>query len=145
LTRLLLAIERHNPEALPAPETYSQVVTAAGKRLVFVAGQVALDREGNLVGDGDLSEQVRQASRNIKAALEAVGGRPADIVKITTFVVSHRPEFLPIIADARRKELGDLRPASTLIGVQALARPEFLVEIEAIAVLEGSGAGQSPA
>jgi enamine deaminase RidA (YjgF/YER057c/UK114 family) len=65
-------------------------------------------------------------------------------VKITTLVVNHRPEFLPIIADARRRELGDVRPASTLIGVQALARPEFLVEIEAIAVLEASG-GQSSA
>ena len=139
-----MTIERHNPEALPTPETYSQVVTAEGGRLVFVAGQVALDREGNLVGDGDLSEQVRQASRNIKTALEAVGAQLADIVKITTFVVGHRPEFLPIIADARRMELGDLRPASTLIGVQALARPEFLVEIEAIAVLEGSGGRQSP-
>jgi enamine deaminase RidA (YjgF/YER057c/UK114 family) len=138
-----VTIERHNPEALPTPETYSQVVTAEGGRLVFVAGQVALDREGNLLGDGDLSEQVRQASRNIKTALEAVGAQPADIVKITTFVVGHRPEFLPIIADARRMELGDLRPASTLIGVQALARPEFLVEIEAIAVLEGSGGRQS--
>jgi enamine deaminase RidA (YjgF/YER057c/UK114 family) len=139
-----MAIDRHNPEALSTPETYSQVVTAEGKRLVFVAGQVALDREGNLVGGGELSEQVRQASRNIKAALEAVGAQPTDIVKITTFVVNHRPEFLPIIADARRQELGDVRPASTLIGVQALARPEFLVEIEAIAVLEASG-GQSPA
>jgi enamine deaminase RidA (YjgF/YER057c/UK114 family) len=70
LKRLPLTIDRHNPEALPTPETYSQVVTAEGKRLVFVAGQVALDPEGNLVGGGDLSEQVRQASRNIKAALE---------------------------------------------------------------------------
>jgi enamine deaminase RidA (YjgF/YER057c/UK114 family) len=139
-----LTIERHNPAALPTPETYSQVVTAEGKHLVFVAGQVAVDREGNLVGDGDLSEQLRQASRNLKAALEAVGAQPADIVKITTFVVNHRPEYLPIIADARRRELGDVRPASTLIGVQALARPEFLVEIEATAVLEASG-GQSPA
>ena len=139
-----MTIERRNPEALPTPETYSQVVTTEAHRLVFVAGQVAVDREGKLVGGGDLSGQVRQASRNIKTALASVGALPADIVKITTFVVNHRPEFLPIIAEARRQELGDLRPASTLIGVQALARPEFLVEIEAIAVLERSS-GQSPA
>lgn len=130
-----MTIERLNPEALATPETYSQVVTAEGGRLVFVAGQVALDRDGNLVGGGDVGEQVRQTCRNIKAALAAAGAGPEHIVKTTTLVVNYRPEFLGVIAEARRQELGDVRPASTLIGVQALARPEFLVEIEAIAVL----------
>jgi enamine deaminase RidA (YjgF/YER057c/UK114 family) len=139
-----MGIQRLNPKGLAAPETYSQVVTAEGERLVFVSGQVALDERGDLVGAGDVGEQVRQAWRNIKAALAAVGARPEDIVKTTTLVVNHRPELLPVIAEARRQEVGDLRPASSLMGVQSLARPEFLVEVEAVTVVSTSG-GESSA
>jgi enamine deaminase RidA (YjgF/YER057c/UK114 family) len=139
-----MGIQRLNPKGLATPETYSQVVTAQGERLVFVSGQVALDERGDLVGAGDVGQQVRQAWRNIKAALAAVGARPEDIVKTTTLVVNHRPELLPVIAEARRQEVGDLRPASTLMGVQSLARPEYLVEVEAVALVSTSG-GESSA
>jgi enamine deaminase RidA (YjgF/YER057c/UK114 family) len=131
-----MPIERLNPEALATPETYSQLVVAEGARLVFVAGQVALDRDGKLVGGDDLGAQARQVCRNIRAALEAAGAGPEHIVKLTTLVVDHRPELLSIIAAVRGEELGDIRAASTFIGVQALARPEFLIEIEAVAVLD---------
>jgi enamine deaminase RidA (YjgF/YER057c/UK114 family) len=131
-----MPIERLNPETLSTPQTYSQLVVAEGSRLVFVAGQVALDRDGNLVGGDDVGAQARQVCRNIRAALEAVGAGPEHIVKFTTLVVNHRPELLSVIATARQEELGDIRAASTLIGVQALARPEFLIEIEALAVLD---------
>jgi enamine deaminase RidA (YjgF/YER057c/UK114 family) len=139
-----MGIQRLNPKGLATPETYSQVVTAHGEKFVFVSGQVALDERGDLVGAGDVGEQVRQAWRNIKAALAAVGARPEDIVKTTTLVVNHRPELLPVIAEARRQEVGELRPASTLIGVQSLARPEYLVEVEAVALVSTSG-GESSA
>jgi enamine deaminase RidA (YjgF/YER057c/UK114 family) len=138
-----MGIQRLNPKGLATPETYSQVVTAHGERFVFVSGQVALDERGDLVGAGDVGEQVRQAWRNIKGALAAVGARPEDIVKTTTLVVNHRPELLPVIAEARRQEVGDLRPASTLIGVQSLARPEYLVEVEAVALVSTSGGENS--
>jgi enamine deaminase RidA (YjgF/YER057c/UK114 family) len=131
-----MPIERLNPETLSAPQTYSQLVVAQGSRLIFVAGQVALDRDGNLVGGDDVGAQARQACRNIRAALEAAGAEPEHVVKLTTFVVNHRPDLLSVIASARQEELGDVRAASTLIGVQALARPEFLIEIEALAVVD---------
>jgi enamine deaminase RidA (YjgF/YER057c/UK114 family) len=131
-----MPIERMNPRALSTPQTYAQLVVAEGARLVFVAGQVALDRDGNLVGGADLGAQARQVCRNIRAALEAAGGGPDNIVKLTTLVVNHRPELLSIISAVRHEELGDVRAASTYIGVQALARPEFLIEIEAIAVVD---------
>jgi enamine deaminase RidA (YjgF/YER057c/UK114 family) len=140
----MMGIQRLNPKGLATPETYSQVVTAQGEKFVFVSGQVALDERGDLVGAGDVGEQVRQAWRNIKAALAAVDARPEDIVKTTTLVVNHRPELLPVISEARRQEVGDLRPASTLIGVQSLARPEYLVEVEAVALVSTSG-GESSA
>ena len=134
-----MPIERLDPDGLSKPLTYSHVVVAQGSRLVFVAGQVALDADGNLVGRDDVAAQAGQVYRNIRTALAAVGAGPEDIVKLTTLVVNHRAEYLQLIADVRRQELGDIRPASTLIGVQALARPEFLIEIEAIASLNGDG------
>jgi enamine deaminase RidA (YjgF/YER057c/UK114 family) len=130
-----MPIQRLNPEGLHAPLTYSQVVVATGSTMVFVAGQVSLDADANLVAPDDLAGQARQAYRNVATALEAAGATPSDIVKLTTYVVGHRPEYLTEITEARRDVLGDLAPASTLVGVQALARPEYLIEIEAVAVI----------
>jgi enamine deaminase RidA (YjgF/YER057c/UK114 family) len=130
-----MTIQRLNPEGLHTPLTYSQVVIATGTTMVFVAGQVSLDADASLVAPDDLAGQARQAYRNLATALEAAGATPADVVKLTTYVVGHQPEYLTEIMEARRDVLGDVAPASTLVGVQALARPEYLVEIEATAVI----------
>lgn len=131
-----MTIQRHNPTELSEPTGYSQVTVATGRRTVFVAGQVAVDSRGNVVGTGDLGAQAKQAFQNVAAALKSVGAGPADVAKMTWYVVNYSADMLPALAAARREVFGDHAPASTLIGVQALARPEFLIEIEVTAVLD---------
>jgi enamine deaminase RidA (YjgF/YER057c/UK114 family) len=131
-----VSLELINPDGLPAPAAYTQVIVATGHRLVFVAGQVAVDAEGNVVGPGDLAAQARQVFANVGRALAAAGARPDNVVKITTYVVHHRPEYRPLISDARAAVFGDHKPTSMLVGVEALALPDYLIEVEAIAVVD---------
>jgi len=125
-----------NPGDLPSPPTYSHVVIAAGSKLVFIAGQEPEDENGNLVGHGDLLVQAHQVFANLGRALAAAGARPDQVARITIFVVRLRPEYLPVIEEARRSLFADHKPADALIGVETLARPEYLVEVDAIAVLD---------
>jgi enamine deaminase RidA (YjgF/YER057c/UK114 family) len=131
-----VALERINPEGLATPETYTHVIVASGTRLVFVAGQVAEDAEGNLVGPGDLAVQARQAFANVGRALAAAGARPEQVAKITIFVVDYRHEYLSAIEAGRVALFDDHKPADALIGVKTLAHPGCLIEIEAIAVVD---------
>jgi enamine deaminase RidA (YjgF/YER057c/UK114 family) len=131
-----VALERINPDELPTPESYTQVISAAGSRFVFVAGQVAEDAEGKLVAPGDLAAQARQAFANVGLALAAAGARPEQVARITIYVVDHRPECLPDISAARIAVFGDHRPADTLLGVETLAEPGYLIEVDAIAVVD---------
>jgi len=131
-----MTIQLINPADLPAPKSYTQVAVATGSRVVFVAGQVANDAAGNLVGPGDLAAQARQAFTNVGRALAAAGARPDQVARITIYVVRYRPEYLPALSEARIAVFGDHKPADTLLGVEALAHPAFLIEVEAVAVLE---------
>jgi enamine deaminase RidA (YjgF/YER057c/UK114 family) len=116
---------------------FSQVVTASGSRTVYTAGQVSIDERGVLVGAGDLAEQTAQAMRNVGLALAAAGAGFEHVAKITTYVVDYKPEQRVIIGKARSPFFANRKPpASTLVGVAALALPEWLVEIEAIAVID---------
>jgi enamine deaminase RidA (YjgF/YER057c/UK114 family) len=125
-----------NPDNLPTPPTYSHVVVASGSNLVFVAGQEPEDEHGNVVGLGDLAVQAHQVFVNLGRALAAAGARPDQVARITIFVVRHRPEYLQVIDEARVALFGDHKPADTLVGVEALARPEYLIEVDAIAVID---------
>ncbi len=125
-----------NPDGLATPESYTQVVVATGSRLVFVAGQVADDADGNLFGPGDLAVQARRAFANLGRALAAAGARPQQVARITIYVVGHRAEYLPLISEARIAVFGDHKPADTLLGVETLAEPGYLIEVEAVAVLD---------
>jgi enamine deaminase RidA (YjgF/YER057c/UK114 family) len=129
-----MSVELSNPDGLHHPPTYSHIAVARGSRIVFISGQVGYDADGQLVGD-DHASQAAQAFRNLRTAVEAAGGSIEDITKITVFVVGHRPELLEQLMSARQGSFGDYRPASTYLGVEALARPGLLVEVEAIAVL----------
>lgn len=129
-----MSLERINPEGLATPETYTHVIVATGSRLVFVAGQVAEDGEGNLVGPGDLAAQARQAFANVGRALAGAGARPDQVAKITIFVVEYRHEHLPAIEAGRVALFKEHKPVDALIGVKTLAHPGCLIEIEAIAV-----------
>ena len=129
-------LELIDPEDLPTPQSYTHVVSATGSRLVFVAGQVAEDADGNLVGAGDLAAQARQAFANVGRCLAAAGAVPEQVARITIYVVGHRPQYLSDISAARIAVFGDHRPADTVLGVQTLAEPGRLIEVEAIAVLD---------
>jgi enamine deaminase RidA (YjgF/YER057c/UK114 family) len=130
-------LEHPRPEGLLHNPGFSQVVAASGRRTIYTAGQVSIDERGALVGAGDLAAQTAQAMRNVGLALNAVGASYADIAKITTYVVNYKPEYRAIIGKARAPFFANgTPPASTLVGVAALALSEWLVEIEAIAVAD---------
>jgi enamine deaminase RidA (YjgF/YER057c/UK114 family) len=129
-----MTLELVNPAGLSTPASYSQVAVATGSRLIFVAGQVADDGQGNLVGPGDLAVQARQAFANVGRALAAVGARPDQVARITIYVVHHRPAYLPVISDARIAVFGDHKPTDVVLGVESLAYPELLIEVDAFAV-----------
>jgi len=130
-----MTVEMINPGDLPSPVGYSHVTIATGNRLVFVAGQEPEDEHGNLVGPGDIAVQARQVFANVGRALAAAGASPDQVAKITIFVVHLRREDLPAIEEARVALFGDHKPADSLLGVEALSRPEYLIEVEAIAVI----------
>jgi enamine deaminase RidA (YjgF/YER057c/UK114 family) len=131
-----MTLELINPEDLHTPQSYTHVIAATGSRLVFIAGQAADDAQGNLVGPGDLAAQARQAFANVGRSLVAAGARPEQVTKITIYVVDHRPEYLPTISEARIAVFGDHRPTDALVGVQTLAEPGYLIEVEALAVVD---------
>ncbi|WP_395677002.1 RidA family protein [Inquilinus sp.] len=125
-----------NPEDLPVPQTYSQVVVATGSKLVFIAGQEPEDLDGKLVGRGDLAAQARQVFANLGRALAAAGAVPAQVTRITIYVVNYdRDECLPIIEQARVGLFGDHKPADVVLGVASLS-PDYLIEVDAIAVMD---------
>ncbi len=128
--------ERINPAGLSRPRGYTHVITTRGGKHVFVSGQVALDAEGSLVGKGDLKTQANQAFENLRVALGAAGASFADVVKLNTYVVGYRSQHLAVLSEVRARHLGEAAlPASTLLGVQALAREGLLIEVEAVAVV----------
>ena len=94
------------------------------------------DAQGNLVGPGDLAAQARQAFANVGRSLAAAGAEPEQVAKLTIYVVQHRPEYLPDISEARMAVFGNHKPADTLVGVETLAEPGYLIEVEAIAVVD---------
>lgn len=101
--------------------------------LLFIAGQVGQDSEGNLVGKGDMAAQTRQALKNITALLEAAGATWENVVKINNYFTDMSQ--LGTIGQIRKEFIKEPFPTSTSVEVKSLARPDFLVEIEAIAVL----------
>jgi reactive intermediate/imine deaminase len=122
-----------NPPTLPAPAGYSHVVQVHSGRTVYIAGQVALDKSGNVVGKNDFAAQATQVFENLKLALAAAGATFDNLVKVTTFVtdMSH----LQALRALRARYYGKNAPASTLVQVGKLANEEFMIEIEAIAVV----------
>jgi enamine deaminase RidA (YjgF/YER057c/UK114 family) len=131
-----MTLECINPKDLFPPETYTHVIVGSGKKLVFVAGQVAEDQHGKLIGAGDLAAQARQAYANVGRALAAAGARPDQVAKLTIYVVQYRRELLPAIEAGRTAVFGNHKPADALIGVAALSSPDFLIEVEALALID---------
>ena len=126
-------IQRMNPPGMSTPTGYSHVVSARGGRTIYIAGQVALDAKGQLVGEGDLAAQTRQVFANLETALKAAGASFNDVVKTNYYL--RDASQVQVIRDVRGKYFTKELPASTLVEVSRLANPGFLVEIEVVAVV----------
>jgi reactive intermediate/imine deaminase len=122
-----------NPPALSAPTGYTHVVQVHGGRTIYIAGQVALDKSGNVVGKGDFAAQTTQVFENLKSALAAGGATFDNLVKVTTFVTDLSQ--MQTLRSIRAKYYGKNPPASTLVQIMKLASDDLMIEIEAIAVV----------
>ena len=130
-------IEFLNPPQLCPTSGWTHVVSATGGKTIHVSGQVALNEKGEVVGVGDLRAQTEQAFHNVALALTAAGATFRDVVKTSLFVVGLKPEHVPIIRAVRHRHVSaEHPPASTLVGVSALVGPDWLIEIEAVAVIQ---------
>ena len=127
------------PKGMHSPlAAYTHVVEGVGKKIVFISGQGPLDASGNLVGQGDLEKQVKQVLANLEEAVASVGGDTGDICKITIFLteqVSTMQNGLATMRNCVREFFGSVYPASSLVFISKLASPDWLVEIEAFAVI----------
>jgi enamine deaminase RidA (YjgF/YER057c/UK114 family) len=125
-----------NPPGLCPTFGWTHVVESCGGRTIHISGQVGIDATGKIVGQGDLKRQTEQAFENIRLALIAVGATLRHVVATRLYVVGLKPEHVPIIREVRSRYVDATHPpASTLVGVMALVGPEWLIEIEATAVL----------
>jgi enamine deaminase RidA (YjgF/YER057c/UK114 family) len=129
------SVTRINPPELGTPPGYSQVVEVSARRIVFIAGQTALDRDGNIVGKNDFAAQAQQVFANLAIALRASGCTPANLVKLTVFLTNM--DNLGNYREVRNRFFASVTPpaapAVTLVEVSKLYGPDFLIEIEAIA------------
>src|SRR5271165_1243273 len=136
---MVLKIDRFQPEGMNirmsgGKPSYSHVVTVSGSgKIVYTAGQLARDIDGNCVGKGDMRAQMEQTFQNLDRCLKAAGATWADVVKTNTFVTDF-DEFQKC-ADIRMRYLGVATPTSTTVGVTRLAGPDFMIEIEAVAIV----------
>lgn len=122
------------PDGIAPATGYTHVVVTSPGKLVFISGQIARDKQGNLVGKGDLNAQAAQVFENLKAALASAGATFKDVVKITLYIKDYKPEALAGLREVRDKYVNkDAPPASTLIGVASLAQEDYLIEVEAVA------------
>ncbi len=127
-------VKRTNPPTLSKPTGYTHIVEVNGPgKTIYIAGQIALDRDGNVVGAGNMKAQAEQVFKNLETALAAAGAKFTDVVKMNTFITDM--DQAPAVREVRARYFGDTTPASTLVQVVKLARPEFLLEIEVIAAL----------
>lgn len=128
-----------NPTTLSTPRGYSHVTVVTSSRQAHISGQVALNAAGEVVGKGDLAAQTEQVFINLGHALAAAGSQLSDVFKVVIYVVGLDPDKAAAVRAVRNKHLGDgPYPASTMVGVTALVHPDLLIEIEAIAALDGT-------
>jgi enamine deaminase RidA (YjgF/YER057c/UK114 family) len=130
-----------DPESLPNWEqSFSQVITVSPvgpAKTVYISGQVAVDKNQNLIGDGDLAAQAMQAFQNLATALAAGGATTADVVRLNIYVKDYKPENAAPVSEALRRYFPQQQlPTSTWLGVQALAKEGFLIEVDAVAIVE---------
>jgi reactive intermediate/imine deaminase len=130
---MLQGVRYLNPPTLSAPAGYSHVAEVSSGRTIYIAGQVAFDKSGSVVGEGDFAGQATQVFENLKLALAAVGATFDNVVKVNTYVtdMSH----IQTLREIRARYYGKVAPASTLVEISKLANPDLMIEIEAVAVV----------
>jgi reactive intermediate/imine deaminase len=128
-----MSVRYLNPDSLSVPPGYTHVVEVRGGRTIYISGQVPLDKAGNIVGAGDFAAQTTQVFENLKLALASVGATFDNVVKNNMYVTDM--STIQTLREIRLKYYGKNAPASTLVQIGKLARPEFMIEIEVIAVL----------
>ena len=125
-----------NPPALNPANGFSHVAIATGAKTIYISGQVSVNEKAEVVGKGDFRAQVERTFENLRTALAAAGATFRDAVKVNYYVVGLTADMVPIIREVRRKFLdAEKPPASTLVGVAALVVPDWLIEIELVAVV----------
>jgi enamine deaminase RidA (YjgF/YER057c/UK114 family) len=127
-----------NPKEFNTPRFYTHAVTAEGTgKLVYVAGQVSWNREGAVVGQGDMRAQCEQVFGNVGHALRAAGAGWSDVIKMNGYMVGMNPERVSTYREVRSRYLkGGELPASTLVGVERLVHEDLLLEVEVVAALK---------
>ena len=125
-----------NPPMLNPTNGWTHVVTVTGGKTIYVSGQVSVNEKGEVVGKGDMKAQVQQTFENLKHALTAAGATFKDVVKSNMYVVGLKPEHVPIIREVRARYF-DVKhpPTSTLVGIEKLVGPDWLIEIGVVAVV----------
>ena len=124
------------PTGISPANGYSHVVVVAPGKLAFISGQVANNAQGQLVGKGDLKAQTEQVFENLKTALSAAGTSFEHVVKITWFIKDYKPESLAGLREVRDRYVSKTSPpASSLVGVSSLFQNDYLIEVEAVAVV----------
>jgi enamine deaminase RidA (YjgF/YER057c/UK114 family) len=114
---------------------FTHIVTSSPGTTIHVSGQTAWNSDRKIVGGTDLRLQAEQSFRNLRTALEAAGAAPSDVVFVRLYIVNYRPEHAAVLSPMLEEFFGESPPASTWVGVQSLAVPDFLIEIEATAVV----------
>jgi 2-iminobutanoate/2-iminopropanoate deaminase len=128
--------EFKNAPEISSSAGYSHAAIVSGGKMVFLAGQVGLNKQGEMIGKGDLRAQAQQVFVNLRAALAAAGATPDDVVKLNYYVVGLNHEKVLVLRDVRDQFINKAHPpVSTLAGVQALFREDAIIEIEAVAVI----------
>ncbi len=127
-------VKRTNPPELSKPTGYTHIVEVTGpSKTIYISGQIAYDKDGQVVGAGDMKAQAEQVFKNLQVALAAAGAKFSDVVKMNTYITDM--EKAPAVREVRARYFGETTPASTLVQVVRLARPELMLEIEVIAVV----------
>src|SRR5258708_5270345 len=127
-------VKRTNPPALSTPTGYTHIVEVTGpNRTIYISGQIAFDKDGKVVGAGDMKVQAEQVFRNLQAALDAAGAKFTDVVKMNGYITDMSK--VQAVRDVRAQYFKEATPASTFVEVKGLVRPELLLEIEVVAVV----------
>ena len=127
-------VKRTNPPSLSTPTGYTHIVEVIGpNRTIYISGQIAYDKDGKVVGAGDMKAQAEQVFKNLQAALAAAGAKFSDVVKMNSYITDMSK--VQAVRDVRARYFKDATPASTFVQVAGLVRPELLLEIEVTAVV----------